>query len=177
MNTISFTSAKATRSVCQRSRSPKSALVSRRIVSSRNATTRTTTIPTRCFHHHHQTTEKRKVFLPPLRATKKTFTSFQQLIDESDVPVLVDFYATWCGPCKLASEMCGRLAGYPDFKDKLKFVKIDTEKYVELSSKWKVEGLPTFVLFHRGKVLDRIEGLPSEAQMRDRLNYFLQQAK
>jgi thioredoxin len=113
----------------------------------------------------------------PLRATKKTFTSFQELIDESDVPVLVDFYATWCGPCKLASEMCGRLAGMPEFKDKLKFVKIDTEKYVELSSKWKVEGLPTFVLFHRGKVLDRIEGLPSEAQMRDRLNYFLQQAK
>lgn len=172
MNTISFTSAKATTSVCQR-RSPKSALVSRRIVSSRNATTRTTTIPSRYFHHH----QKKKVFLPPLRATKKTFTSFQELIDESDVPVLVDFYATWCGPCKLASEMCGRLAGLPEFKDKLKFVKIDTEKYVELSSKWKVEGLPTFVLFHRGKVLDRIEGLPSEAQMRDRLNYFLQQAK
>ena len=177
MNTISFTSAKATTSVC-RHRSPKSALVSRRIVSSRNATTRTTIIPSRYFqHHHHHQTKKRKVFLPPLRATKKTFTSFQELIDESDVPVLVDFYATWCGPCKLASEMCGRLAGLPEFKDKLKFVKIDTEKYVELSSKWKVEGLPTFVLFHRGKVLDRIEGLPSEAQMRDRLNYFLQQAK
>jgi thioredoxin len=171
MNTSSFTPAKATTSVCQRRRS---ALVSRRIFSSRNATT--TTAPTRYFHHqhHHQT---KKVLVPPLRATKKTFTSFQELIDESDVPVLVDFYATWCGPCKLASEMCGRLAGMPEFKDKVKFVKIDTEKYVELSSKWKVEGLPTFVLFHRGKVLDRIEGLPSEAQMRDRLNYFLQQAK
>jgi thioredoxin len=171
MNTSSFTPAKATTSVCQRRRS---ALVSRRISSSRNATT--TTAPTRYFHqqHHHQT---KKVLVPPLRATKKTFTSFQELIDESDVPVLVDFYATWCGPCKLASEMCGRLAGMPEFKDKVKFVKIDTEKYVELSSKWKVEGLPTFVLFHRGKVLDRIEGLPSEAQMRDRLNYFLQQAK
>jgi thioredoxin len=171
----SFTSAKTTTtSVCQRR--CFALLVSRRISSSRrNATTRTTTMPSRYFHrHHHQT---KKVFVAPLRATKKTFTSFQELIDESDVPVLVDFYATWCGPCKLASEMCGRLAGMPEFKDKLKFVKIDTEKYAELSSKWKVEGLPTFVLFHRGKVLDRIEGLPSEAQMRDRLNYFLQQAK
>lgn len=175
MNTSSFTSAKTTTtSVCQRR--CFALLVSRRISSSRrNATTRTTTMPSRYFHrHHHQT---KKVFVAPLRATKKTFTSFQELIDESDVPVLVDFYATWCGPCKLASEMCGRLAGMPEFKDKLKFVKIDTEKYAELSSKWKVEGLPTFVLFHRGKVLDRIEGLPSDAQMRDRLNYFLQQAK
>jgi len=172
MNTSSFTSAKTTAtSVCRRR---CFALVSRRIFSSRrNATTRTTTMPSRYFHHH----QTKKVFVAPLRATKKTFTSFQELIDESDVPVLVDFYATWCGPCKLASEMCGRLAGMPEFKDKLKFVKIDTEKYAELSSKWKVEGLPTFVLFHRGKVLDRIEGLPSEAQMRDRLNYFLQQAK
>ena len=46
------------------------------------------------------------------RATKKTFGSFQEMIDESDVPVMVEsFYATWCGPCKLAAEMCGRLAG------------------------------------------------------------------
>lgn len=59
----------------------------------------------------------------------------------------------------------------------MKFVKIDTEKYVELSSKWKVEGLPTFVLFHKGKVLDRIEGLPTEQQMKDRLLHFLQQVK
>jgi len=107
--------------------------------------------------------------------TKKTFTSFQELIDESEIPVLVDFYATWCGPCKLASEMCGKFASQTEFKDKVKFVKIDTEKYVELSSKWKVEGLPTFVLFHKGKVLDRIEGLPTEQQMKDRLLYFLQQ--
>ena len=108
-------------------------------------------------------------------STKKTFTSFQELIDESEIPVLVDFYATWCGPCKLASEMCGKFASQTEFKDKVKFVKIDTEKYVELSSKWKVEGLPTFVLFHKGKVLDRIEGLPTEQQMKDRLLYFLQQ--
>ena len=108
-------------------------------------------------------------------STKKTFTSFQELIDESEIPVLVDFYATWCGPCKLASEMCGKFASQTEFKDKVKFVKIDTEKYVELSSKWKVEGLPTFVLFHKGKVLDRIEGLPTERQMKDRLLYFLQQ--
>ena len=109
------------------------------------------------------------------RATKKTFGSFQEMIDESDVPVMVDFYATWCGPCKLAAEMCGRLAG--DFKHDIKFVKIDTEKYPELAGKWKVEGLPTFVLFYKGKVLDRIEGLPTEMQMKDRLRYFLQQAK
>ena len=92
-----------------------------------------------------------------------------------DRPMVIDFYATWCGPCKLASEMCGKFASQTEFKDKVKFVKIDTEKYVELSSKWKVEGLPTFVLFHKGKVLDRIEGLPTEQQMKDRLLYFLQQ--
>jgi len=110
-----------------------------------------------------------------MMATKQTFTSFQEMIDESAVPVFVDFYATWCGPCKLASDICAKLA--VEFKDEVKIVKIDTEKYVKLASEWDIKGLPTLILFHKGKVLDRVEGLPSEEQLKDRLRYFLSQAK
>jgi len=71
--------------------------------------------------------------------------------------------------------MCAKLA--VEFKDEVKIVKIDTEKYVKLASEWDIKGLPTLILFHKGKVLDRVEGLPSEEQLKDRLRYFLSQAK
>lgn len=57
--------------------------------------------------------------------------------------------------------------------DKLKVVKINTETYPNIATKYKIEALPTMVLFKNGKPVDRIEGLPQQEQLRQRLEYFL----
>ena len=87
---------------------------------------------------------------------------------------MVDFYATWCGPCQLLSKQVFPQVAAAVGKDKVSLVKIDTEKYPNIASKFKVEALPTIMLFKDGKVADRIEGMPNAPQLIDRLLYFLQ---
>ncbi|HIK44976.1 MAG TPA: thioredoxin [Leptolyngbyaceae cyanobacterium M65_K2018_010] len=94
-------------------------------------------------------------------ATKQQFRSFESVISGSDLPVLVDFYATWCGPCQM---MAGILTEVNhQLKGQLKIVKIDTDKYPQIASQHRIAALPTLVLFKGGQPVDRIEGvLPTE---------------
>ena len=106
------------------------------------------------------------------RAAKKKFGSFDEMLSGATTPVLVDFYATWCGPCvMLSSELqkVGKALG----EERIQIVKIDTEKYPKIASKFNVEALPTVLLFKGGEVVDRIEGMLDANQLQTRLNYFL----
>ena len=89
-------------------------------------------------------------------ATKKTFTSFQDLLNQSDKPVLVDFYATWCGPCQMMVPILDQVN--QDMKEQIQVVKIDTDKYPQIASEYHITALPTLVLFKQGQPVDRIEG-------------------
>lgn len=108
-----------------------------------------------------------------VRATKQSYASFDDMIAKSPVPVLVDFYATWCGPCQLLSKQVFPQVAAAVGRDKVSLVKIDTEKYPNIASKFKVEALPTIILFKNGQVADRIEGLPDATQLTERLKYML----
>ncbi|MEH1779321.1 MAG: thioredoxin [Nostoc sp.] len=96
-------------------------------------------------------------------ATQKEFNSFDDMLSASDVPVLVDFYAEWCGPCQMMTPILEQVNN--QLKDRLRIVKIDTEKYTELATQYKIESLPTLVLFKEGKPVDRIEGVREAAQL------------
>lgn len=94
-------------------------------------------------------------------AVKKQFSSFEDLLSGSDVPVLVDFYATWCGPCQMMVPILEKVNA--QLKGRLQVVKIDTDKYPQLATQYQVHALPTLVLFKSGQPVDRIEGvLPAE---------------
>ncbi|MBF2064986.1 MAG: thioredoxin [Calothrix sp. C42_A2020_038] len=90
-------------------------------------------------------------------ATKKQFNSFEEMLASSDVPVLVDFYAEWCGPCKIMSQILEQVNA--QLQGRLRVAKIDTEKYTQLASQYQIYALPTLILFKQGQPVDKIEGV------------------
>lgn len=100
-------------------------------------------------------------------AVKKQFNSFEELLAGSDVPVLVDFYATWCGPCQMMTPILEQVNTL--MKEQLQVVKIDTDKYPQLASQHSIQALPTLVLFKNGEPIERIEGVVPVQQLVQRL--------
>ncbi|MBP0019544.1 MAG: thioredoxin [Cyanobacteria bacterium SBLK] len=100
-------------------------------------------------------------------AVKKQFSSFQELLTQTSKPILVDFYATWCGPCQMLAPILDQVS--QQIGDRLQVVKIDSDKYPHLASQYGIEALPTLVLFKNGEPVDRIEGLVQAPQLLQRL--------
>ncbi|PZV09585.1 MAG: thioredoxin [Leptolyngbya sp.] len=100
-------------------------------------------------------------------AVKQQFQSFEDLLAGASGPVLVDFYATWCGPCQMMASILTTVSS--QLKGQLKIVKIDTDKYPQIASQYRIAALPTLVLFKSGQPIDRIEGVLPADQLVARL--------
>jgi thioredoxin 1 len=88
--------------------------------------------------------------------------SFDDLIKQSDIPVLADFWADWCGACKMMLPTVDKIAA--EFRGKVVVVKVDVDQKAELASEYEITAIPTLILFHRGKALLRKTGaFPFEA--------------
>jgi thioredoxin len=96
-----------------------------------------------------------------------TEKQFDTEVKTSPTPVLVDFYATWCGPCKVLSPRLDELAG--SFTNRVTFVKVDVDQSPRLAQEFRIEGVPTLLLFRDGKVADRLVGVLPTSELRARL--------
>lgn len=97
--------------------------------------------------------------------------SFQELVSSHETPVLVDFYATWCGPCHAVAPVLEGLA--QEYQGNLKIIKIDVDKNPAIAQKFQVRGVPTFILFDKGEVLWRGSGAMPSRDFRTHLDKFV----
>lgn len=93
----------------------------------------------------------------------KTKSSFSELINNSDIPVLVDFHAEWCGPCHAMAPVINELAA--EVKNRVKIIKVDIDKNPAVSTVYKIMGVPTFILFHKGQIKWRHSGMISKVEL------------
>lgn len=88
--------------------------------------------------------------------------SFNELVQQSDLPVLVDFWAEWCGPCRMVAPVIEQIA--KEYKGKLRVVKVNVDEKPQVSAQYGIQSIPTLMIFHRGKILMRQSGaLPYNA--------------
>ncbi|WP_298366751.1 thioredoxin [uncultured Lutibacter sp.] len=93
--------------------------------------------------------------------------SFNDIINQN-VPVLVDFTADWCGPCKSMAPVLKQLK--TELKDTVSIIKINVDKNKSLSAKYQVQGVPTFIIFKQGKQVWRQSGMQTITQLKQALN-------
>ena len=91
--------------------------------------------------------------------------SFEADVLQSDIPVLVDFWATWCGPCKAMVPHLVKLSD--ELGDKMKIVKINVEQNATTATKYKVLKLPTLLVFKGGEIAEKVIGNPGPRKLRE----------
>ena len=92
-----------------------------------------------------------------------TQTSFSSHIVKSELPILVDFWAPWCGPCKMMAPVLAEAAG--SFEPGVRIGKVNTEEEQMLGGQFNIRSIPTLVLFHKGKEIDRVSGAMNLQQL------------
>jgi len=93
---------------------------------------------------------------------------FQEIVLNSKVPVLVDFWAAWCGPCRALAPIFEQLAS--QFEEKAKFVKINVDECPDIAGTYRIMNIPTMLLFKDGEVAEKLIGLRPAAFISDLIN-------
>jgi thioredoxin 1 len=100
-----------------------------------------------------------------------TDTNFAQEVENSDIPVLLDFWAVWCGPCKMIAPIVEELAG--EYQGKIKVGKVDVDSSPGVAGKYGIRSIPTLLIFKNGKKVDEIVGAVPKPMITNKLNSHL----
>lgn len=98
-------------------------------------------------------------------------SNFDEVIVNSDIPIIVDFWAPWCGPCKMMAPVFTQVAA--DFPLKALFVKVNTEQEQMLGSRFGIRSIPTLIVFKDGQEVNRVSGAMDASNLTNFVNQFI----
>nr|YP_009237734.1 thioredoxin [Gracilariopsis lemaneiformis]YP_009294661.1 thioredoxin [Gracilariopsis chorda]AJO68495.1 thioredoxin [Gracilariopsis lemaneiformis]AML79935.1 thioredoxin [Gracilariopsis lemaneiformis]AOM66921.1 thioredoxin [Gracilariopsis chorda]UAD88817.1 thioredoxin [Gracilariopsis chorda] len=102
-------------------------------------------------------------------------TSFHEEVIKSSCPVLVDFWAPWCGPCRMVAPVVDEIAN--EYKDKLKVVKINTDENPSTATEYAIRSIPTLMIFIEGKKVDTVIGAVPKSTLAKTLKKYINKNK
>ncbi len=100
-----------------------------------------------------------------------TSATFDETVNGSDAPIIVDFWAEWCGPCKMITPVLEDLAG--ELGDQVKIAKLNVDDNPDVAMRFNVMSIPTLLVFHGGEVRKRLVGAKGKSQLLQELDEFL----
>ena len=102
-----------------------------------------------------------------------TDANFEEEVLKSELPVLIDFWAVWCGPCKMIAPSIDQLAN--EYEGKAKIGKVDVDNNQQIATKYGIRSIPTLLIFKDGKMVDQIVGALPKPKIAEKLNAHIKQ--
>ena len=100
-----------------------------------------------------------------------TDSNFAEVVEQVEVPVVVDFWATWCGPCRMISPVVDKLA--ETYAGQVNIVKCNVDESTDIPMKFGIRNIPTLLFFKGGELVDRVVGAVSQAELEKRIEKLL----